>query len=36
MPLKVGDVIPAEVCQKYKKSGDLISFLKEQTYSLNS
>jgi putative hemolysin len=35
IPIKIGDVIPTEKCKEYKKSEDLMSFLKDKTYSLS-
>jgi hypothetical protein len=35
IPIKIGDVISAETCKNYKKSEELMSFLKDKTYSLS-
>jgi putative hemolysin len=35
IPIKIGDVISAEKCKEYKKSEELMSFLKDKTYSLS-
>jgi putative hemolysin len=35
IPLKIGEVISAEICKSYKTSKELIEFLKRETYALN-
>ena len=35
IPIKIGDVISTEKCKEHKKSEDLMSFLRDETYSLS-
>ena len=34
IPIRIGDVIPLETCKRYKKSEEMMSFLKSETYAL--
>ena len=34
--LKIGEIISADTCNKYKTPKELIDFLKTETYALNS
>ena len=35
IPISVGEVLPAETCRNYKKSNELMDFLKAETYALD-
>ncbi|MCP4181214.1 MAG: hypothetical protein GY756_25915 [bacterium] len=36
IPLKIGEVIPTEICKKHKTSEELMNFLKKETYALKT